>query len=1003
MNRQTLLISLLALLVIWSVAPGFAQSQTPSAVGQWNLGPVWDIAPVHMVMLPNGKVMLWPGDYVNGDDARLWDPADNSLISLAKAGYDLFCSGHISIADGTIFVPGGNLLTPFNGLPYASIYNPVTNVWTRLPDMNAARWYPTTTFTGTGEVLVMTGTIDSTQEENPLPQVWQPSTGTWRDLTNALLKIYFYSWVYWTQFGNAVVVGPGGNTRYLDISGTGAWTFVATFNYPETRAQGSSVMYDPTGKILIAGGAGQNGDHPPTNTAEIIDLSAPTPTWQYTNPMAFPRRQFNLTMLPDDNVLVTGGSSGTGFNDTTSPVYPAEMWNPSTKTWTTMASQTVGRFYHSNAMLLPDGRVLSTGGNFTYQTEFYSPPYLFKGARPTITSVPATISYGQTFFVGTPDATSIAKVRLIRLPGVTHTFDQNQRILPISFTQAAGGLNLTAPPNSNMAPAGYYMLFILNGNGVPSVAKILQVGGQGGGGGGDADGDGVPDSTDQCPTVAGPAPTGCPAGGVGDIDGDGVPDSTDQCPAVAGPAPTGCPAGGGGGGGDIDGDGVPDSTDQCPAVAGPAPTGCPAGGGGDMDGDGVPDSTDQCPTVAGPAPTGCPLSGAPAAPSSLIGNVVSSSQINLIWSDGSNNESGFKIERQTGTGSFTQIATVGANVTTYSNTGLTPATSYTYRVRATNSAGDSAFSNTASATTSAATSNLIDMSKVTSAGGFGYWAAQNFGTPADTTSAPTRSILRIFENGIELGPAHSSHTNVRNLGTGRFSHWDDGSGTAGAVALLFSASDNTNPKTNGRTYTYQVGSSASPPAAPTGLGATAASSAAINLTWVDQSTNETGFKIERALGAGAFSQVATVGADVTTYADSGLTASTSYSYRVRATNSAGDSTYSNTATAMTSAAPPSPPAAPTGLVATAASSSAINLTWLDQSTNETGFKIERALGAGAFSQVATVGAGVTTYADSGLTASTSYSYRVRATNSAGNSVYSNTASCDDERCDVESY
>src|SRR4029077_18143139 len=123
----------------------------------------------------------------------------------------------------------------------------------------------------------------------------------------------------------------------------------------------------------------------------------------------------------------------------------------------------------------------------------------------------------------------------------------------------------------------------------------------------------------------------------------------------------------------------------------------------------------------------------------------------------------------------------------------------------------------------------------------------------------------------------------------------------------------------------------------------------------------------------------TVGAAVTSYSDSGLTASTSYSYRVRASNTAGDSAYSNTGSATTQAG--GAPAAPTGLVATAASSSAINLTWMDQSTNETGFKIERALGAGPFSQVATVGANITTYADTGLTASTSYSYRIRATNS----------------------
>jgi galactose oxidase len=264
-NRLAPRAVVLALLVSLSLVSGTAQAQTPSAVGQWVLGPAWDIAPVHMMLLPNGKVMFWPGDYVSGDDPRMWDPVTNTLSSLTKAGYDLFCAGHSFMEDGNIFVPGGNLQTPFVGLPNASIYNPVTNLWTRLPNMNDARWYPTTTTTGTGEVLVMTGMIDGVQLENPLPQVWQPASQTWRSLTNALLKIYNYSWVYWTPFGNAIVAGPRQTTRYLDISGTGAWTNVATFNFPNVRDYGSSVMYD-TWNILIAGG----GQPPPIQPKSLI-------------------------------------------------------------------------------------------------------------------------------------------------------------------------------------------------------------------------------------------------------------------------------------------------------------------------------------------------------------------------------------------------------------------------------------------------------------------------------------------------------------------------------------------------------------------------------------------------------------------------------------------------------------------------------------------------------------------------------------------------------------
>jgi predicted phage tail protein len=191
---------------------------------------------------------------------------------------------------------------------------------------------------------------------------------------------------------------------------------------------------------------------------------------------------------------------------------------------------------------------------------------------------------------------------------------------------------------------------------------------------------------------------------------------------------------------------------------------------------------------------------APAAPTGLVATATaaSSSAITITWVDQANNEDGFKIERKTGTGSFTQIATVGPNITTFANSGLASATNYTYRVRAYNTVGNSAYSNTASATTS----GVINATMVAPNSGFAYYTAQDFGTPADASSAPTRSVLRIFENGIELGPAHSAHADIRTLGTGRFSHWDSGTG----VRLWFSASDNTNPKTNGRTYTYRIGS-----------------------------------------------------------------------------------------------------------------------------------------------------------------------------------------------------
>jgi fibronectin type III domain protein/lysyl oxidase len=194
---------------------------------------------------------------------------------------------------------------------------------------------------------------------------------------------------------------------------------------------------------------------------------------------------------------------------------------------------------------------------------------------------------------------------------------------------------------------------------------------------------------------------------------------------------------------------------------------------------------------------------------------------------------------------------------------------------------------------------------------------------------------------------------------------------------------------------FAPGPAPAPPAAPTTLAAAAVSTSQINLSWTDNATTEDGFRIERCAGVGCtgFAEIATVGANGVSYQNTGLTASTSYSYRVRAYNAGGTSPYTNTATAMTSTPPPAPPVAPTTLAAGAVSTSQINLSWTDNATTEDGFRIERCAGVGCtgFAEIATVGANVVSYQNTGLTASTSYSYRVRAYNTDGTSAYSNTA------------
>jgi galactose oxidase len=223
----------------------------------------------------------------------------------------------------------------------------------------------------------------------------------------------------------------------------------------------------------------------PTETAEVIDLNSASPTWQNTGSMANKRRHMNATVLPDGQVLATGGTRGGGFVDINpaDAVKAAELWNPKTGQWTTLSSASKMRVYHSVSMLLPDGTVLhGSSGDAMAGTvpvpsernhEIFSPPYLFKGIRPRITSAPTAVSHGETFEVATPNKAQVTDVRWIRLGAVTHAFDAGQLANTLTFTPTANGVSVAAPANPNIAP-GYYLLFILNRNGVPSEGKIIK-------------------------------------------------------------------------------------------------------------------------------------------------------------------------------------------------------------------------------------------------------------------------------------------------------------------------------------------------------------------------------------------------------------------------------------------------------------------------------------------------------------------------------------------------
>jgi len=445
-------------------------------VGSWSSVVNLPTVAMNLILLKNNKLMF----YEDGGSVTIWDYLNN-VFTNAPIPVDLFCSGFASLADGRILVVGGyggsgNTI----GIANAEIFDPSNNSWTTVPNMSYRRWYPTATTLSDGRILVTAGWQTTNHTNAGIPEIYDPSANQWTKLTNANNPFETYPFMFVLQDGRIIHVGGteyATNTDILNVS-TQSWSVVDS----RIIDGGAASMYLP-GKIMKAGSATDSqGTGTSANTTFVLDMTQPTPTWQQTPAMAYPRSFLNLTELPDGSVLATGGETDKNGGTISNAVYAAELWSPQTQTWTTMSSMKTPREYHSTALLLPDARVLVSGMGFDFgqvpdetNAEIFSPPYLFKGARPMISSAPAQIPYGSNFSVTTPDYASISKVVLIRTGATTHFFDQNTRYVPLVFQQTTGGLTVTGPVDGNLAPPGYYMLFLVNGSGVPSVASIVQV------------------------------------------------------------------------------------------------------------------------------------------------------------------------------------------------------------------------------------------------------------------------------------------------------------------------------------------------------------------------------------------------------------------------------------------------------------------------------------------------------------------------------------------------
>ena len=467
-------------------------ARADSVNGAWSAVASWPLIPIHAVLLPDKRVLTY-GSTATGVQSGsfiydVWDPASGisggHMTLPNMTATDIFCSSQLVLPGGNdVFIAGGDVLSNGQVLnsanPNTNLFNYSANTLTRQGNMNRGRWYSTSTALLSGEVYTQGGSSGTDRPEVRQINVTD-GTVTFRLLTGAntssLDFMYPRNWVA----PNGLIFGydSAGKMYTVDPAGAGAFTSKGTFTGP-TGNDASAVMFRP-GRILQFGGN--------SNLARIIDITGTNPVVTVTGNLLNKRVLVNATVLPDGRVLATGGSGV--WNALTAVTKYAEIWNPATGLWTQHASEVKSRLYHSVALLMPDASVLVGGGGANSPTtclpecntniEMYYPPYLYSAGgglapRPTITDVQSTVVIGETFSVDFSGSGPVSRVTLVKTGSVTHSWNMDQRFIEATFTASGNRLMVQAPTHAADAPPGFYMLFVLNSSGVPSVARIIQI------------------------------------------------------------------------------------------------------------------------------------------------------------------------------------------------------------------------------------------------------------------------------------------------------------------------------------------------------------------------------------------------------------------------------------------------------------------------------------------------------------------------------------------------
>jgi hypothetical protein len=451
------------------------------------------INPIHVTLMHSGKVLVVAGSENNPVEgqqqislAAVWNP-QTGTITTQNLQWDVFCNGGGTFPDGRFLIVGGtDQYDPFYGEARTTIFDPATEKFNDAENMAHGRWYANVTALSDGRLFTFSG-WNEVGDINTAIEIYTVGSG-WSPEYVAPWTPPLYPRLHLLPNGKLFYSGETPDSNLFDPS-THSWTLnVAHTVYGQSRPYGSSVLLplSPTNnyapRVLIMG-----GHDPATATAEIIDLSVANPSWRNIAPMSKPRIEMNAVILPNGKVLALGGSLTNEVASTAS--LQADLFDPAKETWSPAGVEAYPRLYHSVGLLLPDATVWVAGGNpvrgtYEQHMEIYTPPYLYTNSngtviaayRPSITATASEIGYGGTFSIQTTNAPDIRSVVLVRPGAPTHSFDMEQRLIGLTFSNSASNtLTATAPPNGNIAPPGYYLLFILNSSGVPSVAKFVHL------------------------------------------------------------------------------------------------------------------------------------------------------------------------------------------------------------------------------------------------------------------------------------------------------------------------------------------------------------------------------------------------------------------------------------------------------------------------------------------------------------------------------------------------